>query len=507
VLTRHWGKLLLVAGGLMVVAIILVLALVVPQWPFREGELKKRIETEMNGTVQFGHYRQVFLPHPGAVIDLMTLTPRDPSRPKITAQRVTIRGLYWGLFVTPKHLKAMSFDGLEISFPPKDGKHNTQTQNGKDASKDDTRYDEVDAKDSRVVFAGADGAGPQTYEIYQLVMKNFSATGPMHFSSNLKIPTPVANVAVSGIFGPINHQKLGETPLSGKFTMKNANLATFRSLYGTLAGYGEFQGKLGELKVNGGTEMQNFGVTDTAHDLPLKTQFTVMVDGTSGNVEFEPIHATLGKTKLVAQGQLADSADKKKTLTLNISSNDARIEDLMYLFVHSKKPPLAGPTQFKMDVKLPSGDAPFEKRVEMKAHFGIEKSKFTHSDTEQKVSALSEAARGNPKDEDPPTVVSDLTGDLTLKGGTANFSRLDCDVPGASAKLHGKYNLESHAVDLHGMLQTDVKLSKATTGFKAFLMKVVEAAKKKKKEGATVPVKITGTYEKPDFGLDATAEK
>jgi hypothetical protein len=38
-------------------------------------------------------------------------------------------------------------------------------------------------------------------------------------------------------------------------------------------------------------------------------------------------------------------------------------------------------------------------------------------------------------------------------------------------------------------------------------MKVVEAAKTKKKEGATVPVKVSGTYEKPEFGLDATAEK
>ena len=73
--------------------------------------------------------------------------------------------------------------------------------------------------------------------------------------------------------------------------------------------------------------------------------------------------------------------------------------------------------------------------------------------------------------------------------------------------LHGTYKLENQAVDLHGTLQTDVKLSKATTGFKAFLMKVVEAAKAKKKEGATVPVKVSGTYDKPEFGLDATAEK
>ena len=57
------------------------------------------------------------------------------------------------------------------------------------------------------------------------------------------------------------------------------------------------------------------------------------------------------------------------------------------------------------------------------------------------------------------------------------------------------------------MLRTDVKLSKATTGFQAFLLKALEFMKQKKEEGALVPVKITGTYDKPSFDVDAPAEK
>jgi hypothetical protein len=104
-------------------------------------------------------------------------------------------------------------------------------------------------------------------------------------------------------------------------------------------------------------------------------------------------------------------------------------------------------------------------------------------------------------------VVSDLRGDLNLKGGTATFSQLACRVPGADALLHGTYNLQSHAVDLHGTLRTDVKLSEATTGFKAFVMKVIEVAKKKDKGPAIVPVSIGGTYDKPSFSVDAPKEK
>src|SRR5581483_9629542 len=516
VLKQHWGKLLLAGAGVVVIAVIVVLALVAPRWPFREGALKQRLEMELHGKAQFAHFHEVFFPHPGAVIDGLVLTPHDSSKPKITAKRLTIHGLYWGLLGTPKHLKSMSFDGLEVSFPGKQEKSEAKAQgtggdgasNGASdgASKDDTRYDEVDAKDSRVVFAGKEGHPARVYEIYQLVLKNFSITGPMHFSSSLKIPTPEANVEVSGVFGPVDPHKLMEAPLAGKFTMKDANLATFQALYGTVTANGTFQGKLGQLKVDGGTETPDFGVKETAHALPLKTTFTVTVDGTSGDVQFNEVHAVLGKTKMLASGQLAKGADKKRTLTLNLSSEDAQIGDLMYLFVQ-KKSPLAGPTQFKMQVKLPSGKEPFEKRVEMTAHFGIENSKFTHRSTEEKLSQLSEKARGNPKDENPALVVTNLAGDVALKDGIANFSRLDGEVPGASAKLRGTYNLQSHAVDLHGTLETKVKLSKATTGFKALVMKIIETVKNDNQRGATVPVRITGTYEKPNFSVDAPAEK
>jgi hypothetical protein len=111
------------------------------------------------------------------------------------------------------------------------------------------------------------------------------------------------------------------------------------------------------------------------------------------------------------------------------------------------------------------------------------------------------------KEEDPTTTVSDLKGHVRLENGVATFSRLSLSVPGASAVLHGTFNIETEKIDLHGMLRTDVKLSKATTGFQSFLLKVMEFMKSKKKEGAVVPVKITGTYDKPSFDVDAPAEK
>jgi hypothetical protein len=499
-------KLIFIAAGVALLLAVCVALFVVPRWPFREKDMKQRIAAATGSTAEFSGFRQVFFPNPGCVIEKVTLTPKSPGHPKVQIQKLVISGLYSGLIGQEKHLHSLELEGLQVIFPPR-GEKKDEGQ-GSSAQPSDIRFDEIRAQNSQVVFLG-DAKHPETelYDIYRLLLKDYSPGKAIHFNSVLRIPEPPAEVEIVGDFGPYASNDLGAAPLAGSFTMKHADLSKFHAFTGTLTAQGKFEGKLGALQVNASTDAPQFGLTDTGHAIPLRTEFSALVNGTNGDIKFEPVHASLGETKLVAQGQLAsDTAGHGKVLTVDSSSDEARIQDLMYLFVQSK-PPLQGATRFQAKVRLPSDSRTFEKRVEMKAHFGIKGSRFTAKETQQKVGELSESARGNPKDDDPAPVVTDLLGDVELKNATATFSQLSLRLPGASAVLHGTYKLENKAVDLHGTLQTDVKLSKATTGFKAFLMKVVEAAKAKKKEGATVPVKVTGTYDKPEFGLDATSEK
>ncbi len=482
-----------------------------PRWPFREAELKKRIESTTGARVEIGHFQQTFFPHPGCVAENVTLTNPDPSHPKITVKKVTLDGLYAGLIGSEKHIRMLSIEGMRIAFPRQSektmgGPKDVQPQ--KVATPSGIKFDQIEARNSQIAFASkSKDRQPRTFDIYDVILKSFAPGEPIHFNAVLRIPTPPADVDVDGVFGPLTGDAIGKAQLKGRFSMKNADLSKFRALMGTVSAQGQFDGPLEGLTVNASTDSTNFGTTATHHTIPLKTDFTAVVDGTNGDIQFQTIHALMGETKLAATGKLEDVPDAKgKVLTLQIGSQDARIEDLMYLFVHSK-PPLQGATQFQMKVQLPPENKPFEERLHGAAHFGIRSSKFTKQETEEKVSHLSEQAKGHPKNDDPPMVLTDLLGDVNLSGGTAQFSRLNVSVPGASAALRGTYKLESHAVDLHGTLHTDAKLSNATTGFKAFLMKVVELAKKKDKNGASVPVRVTGTYEKPDFGLDAQAEK
>lgn len=499
-------KLIFIAAGIVLLLAVCVGAFVVPRWPFRENAVKQQIAAATGSTAEFGGFRQVFFPNPGCVIEKVTLTPKDPGNPRVQIQKLVITALYSGLIGKEKHLRSLDFDGLQIVFPSRDERKESGQISGVQTG--DIRFDEIRAQNSQIVFAG-DAKHPETgsYDIYQLLLKDYVPGKAIHFNSVLRIPQPPAEVEVAGEFGPYSKSDLGAVPLSGSFTMKHADLSKYHAFTGTLNAQGKFAGKLGELKVDASTDAPEFGLADTGHAIPLRTEFSALVNGTNGDIKFEPVHALLGETRLFAQGQLeTDPAGHGKLLTVDISSDQARIQDLMYLFVHSKVP-LQGATRFQAKVRLPNDSRPFEERVEMKAHFGIKGSHFTAAKTQQKVGELSESARGNPKDDNPPTVVTDLMGDVDLKNAIATFSPIAMRVPGANAVLHGTYKLENEAVDLHGTLRTDVELSKATTGFKAFLMKVVEAAKAKKKKGGSVPVKVSGTYDKPEFGLDAIAEK
>ena len=100
-----------------------------------------------------------------------------------------------------------------------------------------------------------------------------------------------------------------------------------------------------------------------------------------------------------------------------------------------------------------------------------------------------------------------MKGHVSLRNGIATFSNLSFGVPGALAQMQGTYNLISEKIDLHGTLKTEAEVSKTTHGIKALMLKVLDPFFKNKPSGYLAPVKITGTYDHPTFGLDLGGPK
>jgi hypothetical protein len=58
-------------------------------------------------------------------------------------------------------------------------------------------------------------------------------------------------------------------------------------------------------------------------------------------------------------------------------------------------------------------------------------------------------------------------------------------------------------MDFKGQLLLDAKISETVTGFKSVLLKAVDPLfKQKDGSGSAIPIKIAGSRNAPDFGLD-----
>jgi hypothetical protein len=143
--------------------------------------------------------------------------------------------------------------------------------------------------------------------------------------------------------------------------------------------------------------------------------------------------------------------------------------------------------------------------VKFDGDFGISDARFKPN-MQAGINKLSERASGEKDVENPEDVISDLKGHVTLRNGIATFSGVTFSVPGALAHLNGTFNLLNERINLHGTLAMKAELSQTTKGIKSFLLKALDPFFKKKHAGAVVPVKITGTYAQPSYGLSLTGK-
>jgi len=330
------------------------------------------------------------------------------------------------------------------------------------------------------------------------------------FAYRLKVhnPEPPGEITTSGKFGGWDKSDPGQTPISGEYKFERADLSVYHGIGGMLSSTGKYAGTLSHIDISGSTATPDFQVKSGKHPVQLTTEFSAYVDATHGDTFLKRVDAHFWKTQVVAEGSIAKSPDGHgKTALIDLTSNNGRIEDILRLFSKEDRAPMSGSVMYQARAEIPPGKEPFLEKVKLRGGFGIEAGSFAKPSTQEGVNKLSAGALGEKDTSDPETVLTDLTGKVVLENGTATFSDLSFGVPGAAARLHGTYNLINHKVDLRGQMQVDTKISNTTSGAKAFLLKVVDPFFKKRRKGEILPVRISGTYEHPSFGLDLNDEK
>ncbi len=493
---------LVVVSLTVIVATWLIVAGIHLSSPYLRTKAVEMLGEKFHAEVELKDFH-VYL-FPGVRIEGSGLALRHEGRtdvpPLISIGEFSAQAGILGLLWKPWKIQQVKLKGLVIQIPPPAQRRKQDWSKARDMP---ILIHEIVSDDAelRLLPKSAD-RDPHVFAIHHLVMHSVGLDRPASFTAQLTNAVPPGEIDSNGSFGPWSPDDPGQTPLAANYTFDKADLGVFKGISGILSSQGKFGGVLEKIEVEGKTSTPDFTVTIGGHPIDLETTYSATVDGTNGDTLLHPVIAHLLNTVIVAHGGVVKSPDKKgKLITLDVTVDQGRLEDLMRLAVKADTPPMIGAIKFHTKFDLPPGKGDLSDRLNLDGKFDVARSQFTSPEVTGKIETLSRKGQGKPEDEDAGSSISELKGNFVLDNGLITFRGLTFSVTGAEVTLNGKYALEKEDLDFHGKLRMKAKLSQTMTGAKSFLLKAFDPFFRK--NGQTeLPIKITGTRDHPSFGLD-----
>ena len=428
---------------------------------------------------------------------------RQDLPPLVRVRRFTLDASFLGFFRSPKRIGKLTLEGAVIHVPPHSAAGGTGLGSTGKSVKIPFVLNEVVADGTRLESLPKDPSKqPLIFHIRELTMHSVGIGEAMTFHARLDNPKPPGAIHSDGNFGPWNAQDPSETPLSGTYTFRDADLGVFHGIAGTLSSEGRYSGKLARIEVQGTTETPNFALSTGQHPMHLHTDFQATVDGTNGNTVLHPVKARLGESDFEVSGSIDRSAlEEHKTILLDATGKGAKLEDFLRLAVKSPTPPMTGRISFSTKVKVPPGKTDVVDRIQLQGTFGLNGVRFTSADVQGKIASLSHRAEGHPEAEGS-NVTADFRGRFVMRDGLLILPDLGFHVPGAAVNLAGKYGVRSGDLDFQGTARLDATVSQMTTGIKRVLLKPIDPLFRRDGAGTVLPIRISGTRGTPSFSLD-----
>ncbi len=480
-----------VIAGLALVVVGALAYFFVSKWPFTQSAVERSLGRTFSGTAHAGSFQSRWFPQPGFIAGDVQIQGKNGT---LSMKRLLVESSYPAMLRHSHDLNAIHVEGVSAHLSRGGGL--TSIGEGKS-----TVYHLTIDRSSLVIDGSSPGDDPFELGIGHADLRDLSPGRPMGFNMVLQYMRPRGRLELKGEYGPKSSSEGGKTPIKGHFRFVQADLGVFHGLNGVLTGEGDFDGPMENIRVAGTTNVPDFKVADKAHHaVPVSAQFTAFVNGTTGDTRLQPVETEILHTHIHWDGDVAQQGEAGKAVRLEFQSAGARVQDLLYLVTKAPRPAMNGPISFRAHALVPPEQGEFLKRVRLDGDFGIEDAKFGNPKTQSNVTKLSERASGDKNDDvDPSSVISDLKGHVSLRGGIAYLSNVSFRVPGATASLAGTFNVITHAVNIRGKLAMEAEISKATSGVKSFFLKALDPFFKRKHAGAVIPVRITGTSSHPVF--------
>jgi hypothetical protein len=492
-----------IAASILSILVASVWILVARFQPVARQYVISTLQERYKSQVELGNFQISLFPLVRATGDNLVFRwgGRKDLPPMIAIRRFTIEARFVGFFRSPKRIRRLTVEGLQLNLPPESAR---QEIGGSNSSSVPFVLEEVVADGTTLETLPSDPKkAPLKFDIRQLTLHTVGLGRPMTFHALLNNPKPPGLIHSDGQFGPWNLSDPRGTPLSGLYTFNDADLSVFKGIMGTLSSKGNYRGRLDRIEVQGTADVPNFLLTTGDHPIDLRTEFAATVDGTNGNTDLHPVRALLGNAAFEVRGSIErDALETHKQIDLQASAKGTPVQDFLRLAMKSPKPPMEGKIAFNTKVKIPPGETPVVQRMQLDGGFSLDGVSFTSRSVQEKIASLSHRAQGDPKDNDESEIFADFAGQFHLRNGMLSLPQLRFEVPGAHISLDGQYRLLSGQIDFAGTAKLDATISQMTTGWKRVLLKPVDPLFRRDGAGTVLPIRISGTRGSPSFRLD-----
>jgi hypothetical protein len=414
------------------------------------------------------------------------------------------------LFDTPKTIRSVVVDGMDITIPPKGrrptfGSGADEEQEDRDSPSQETGViiEEVIVSDSSLTILPRDAKKiPLRFDLHRVRLESAGKDVAMTYDATLTNAKPPGDIQSKGTFGPWVAGEPGDTPLAGEYEFKNANLGVFSGIAGTLDSTGRFKGTLSSIEVEGEASVPNFTLKRSDNPVPLKTRFNVLVDGTNGDSILKPVVGTLGSTTFTTSGAVIKrDTDRHRSISLDVVMPNGNLRDVLRLAMKGT-PFMEGRIHLKTRIDIPPLSGKVREKLQLDGQFELTDARFLRSKIQSHIDTLSRRGQGKPKDEEIDQVVSGMAGSFKLVNEVITFRSLSFAVPGAGVDLAGTYDLDNDALDFHGALKLQAKVSQTMTGWKRWVLKPVDPFFSKNGAGTFLRIQVDGSSKEPRFGRE-----
>ena len=493
------------AGAALGVCLLIIAGLLITRWPFSYDKIHPMLENVFASNIEIQQYHRTFFPSPGFVAHGLTMRRRSAGpdvAPLATAETLAVRGSWADLLLLRRHVDAVDVERFRLMVPApgtRERKEDFPQGSSHSFTGPETSIGKLTFDDASIEIGRRDAA-TLIFPVHRLLLRNFHRGDAVRFDVEMDNAKPRGRIHAHGSFGPLLPGHLRETAIDGDFTAEHVRLDDIGKLHGDAELRGHFSHTLGALQTEAHAATRNFSEGE-GRPIPASADIRCTINVRNGDVELRDVHGVLGRTPVRMHGSITGAP---KIARIDLVVDHGRAQDLMQPFVHDRAPIVGGVSLHGHAEVLPGAPGrKFLDRLVMQGSFDVPNEKLTNPSTEESLSAFSERARKDPEAKHEPEtgpdvdVLSSFEAPFTLRDAVVTTSRARFVVQGASADLHGTYNLRSKDVHLTGNLNMQASLSHVTTGFKSALLKPFSIFfhhkdAEGKQEGAVFPIAVTG---------------